>query len=665
MNAIGNIDKNADNRVLLGQSKVMNVPEGFAEGSLSWTNVSRQIVDALADEWFAEYKPQPITKVLPKNATAGQDLAVQTFARHLFEGEGVNLLPGLEISLSDLGEQVAIPESTLGQALIAVLDKNGISWSYKTRFLNAAQILEDRPDSTFEGIAQWASYFDMPVMQSFRIFKNSKGVETALWSAPMLMGSRPMAHIDTIDFQGTHFEVTAAEAKKGTLPFGQWSSKMHVPAVFKRIFFLSETPFPSSIMNMPRSMAFKEIDAKHYPKPVIFQEFNQWFEGFWAHDGESLLDLGSPIPEAISAGWTFSTTDQDEIQTILEVVTNGLVRFASFLEDGYLNFRGNDFGFPYDLALFSGLCMDDKSVPGSSARGRSQWIPAVRLGLELAFTAMDGTQRNSLKSTGNSPELRKVLEHAVYEGVGFTVPTLINDYAFSYLIPEENWDEAEFILDTAIRFDLPIESANAMSNLAAMHFTRGDFDEARRLFLLVIERLETDLTEVSKESAVYIPEIQAEAYYFLSKVSEALGNPAESESFAKLCTEHGGYTPQEERVPSAPAPSSGLGGGGAKIGGDSGSSGGKIGGDSPPPSPSGSGGLPASSGNKIGAEPTPPATPAEPSGLGGGGAKIGGGSGGKIGGGTESTLAKFCGSCGNKFGSDTEKFCGSCGAKRS
>lgn len=659
MNAIGNNEPAEDNRVLLGQSKVMNVPEGFAEGSLSWSNVSREIVDALADEWFAEYKPQPISKVLPKNATAGQDLAAQTFAGHLFAGEGVNLLPGLEISLGDLGEQVSIPESTIGKALLEVLDKNGISWSYKTHFVNSFLVLEERPDSTLDGVAQWASYFEMPVIQNFRVFKNTKGVETILWSAPMLMGSRPMFHLDTIDFNNTHFEVTAAEAKKGTLPFGQWSSKMHIPAVFKRIFFLSETPFPSSIMNMPRSMALKEVDPKNYPKPVMFQEFNQWFDGFFAHDGQRLLDIGSPIPEAISAGWTFTTANHDEIQTILEVVTDGLVRFASFLEDGYLNFRGNDFGFPYDLALFSGLCMDEKAIAGSSARGRSQWVPAVRLGLELAFTAMDGSRRNELKQSGNSPELRKVLEHAVYEGVGRDVPTLINDYAFSFLMPEKNWDEAQYILDTAIYFDLPIESANSMSNLAAMHFKLGNLDEARRLFLLALERLETDQGGVSAESVVYIPEIQAEGYYYLSGIAKAQGNSTESEDFAKKCQEHGGYTPEEEREAPAAPTASGLGGSGAKIGGGSG---GKIGADSPevPATPSGSGGLPSSGGRKIGGD--APSAP-EPAGLGGGGAKIGGGSGGKIGG-SDTPTAKFCASCGNKFGSDAEKFCGGCGSKR-
>lgn len=647
MNAIGTNDSSKSNLVLLGQSKQMNMPEGFAEGSLSWTNVAREIVDALADEWFAEYKPQPISKVLPKNATAGQEVAVQTFARHLFEGDGVKLLPHLDFSLEEIGEQVPITESDQGKALLETLTRNGISWTYKTEFHELGKKIYQDPDSTLEGRAQWASYFDMPIVQSFRVFKDAKGKETVVWSSPMLIGTRHMEHITSFDFQGTHFEITEAQLKKGVLPFGQWSAKMHIPAIFKRIFFLSETPFPSGIMSMPRSLAYKDLDPKSYPKPVMIRNTSVWVDGFFGHDGSELMQMGSIMPETIDVGWTFSTTKQEELQVILETVTNALIRFASYLEDGFLNYRGDDFGFPYDLALLSGVSLDSDAVPGTSARGRSQWIPGARIGLELAYTGADSERRINIRVNGGSnQELRKILEHAVFEGCGAVIPSLTNDYVYSFLLPEKNWELADFLLDNAIRYGIPLETSNSMSNRAQIMFKLGKIDEARELFLLALAELAEFDDEENKQ---FSDEICAEVFYYLSEIGKLQGNEKDVEYFTLLCEGAGGYTPIEERDTSEQPSSGGLSGGG-KIGGGSG---GKIGGDAPAP-PSGSAGLPKSSGGKIGGDiPSAPEVPSK--GL-GGGAKIGGGSG--------APTAKFCASCGNKFGSDVEKFCGSCGSKR-
>jgi hypothetical protein len=98
-------------------------------------------------------------------------------------------------------------------------------------------------------------------------------------------------------------------------------------------------------------------------------------------------------------------------------------------------------------------------------------------------------------------------------------------------------------------------------------------------------------------------------------------------------------------------------GGKKKIGGDSvelPSGKDKIGSD--PGNTSGSGGLAKSSKGKIGSEAPRENAPA--------GAGLGKQSGNKIGDNTGTPLAKFCPSCGAKFGSDEEKFCGTCGAKR-
>jgi hypothetical protein len=659
MSTTGENNSSYSNMELLGESRQMNTPEGFAEGSLSWTNVARTIVDGFADEWFAEYEPQPISEVLPSQATGGQESAVQTFAGHLFEGEGVKLLPRLDFSLDDLGEQVPLTQSEQGKALLEALTRNGISWAYKTTFHELGEEVREDPDSTLEGRALWASFFDMPIIQSFRVFRDSTGKETVVWSSPMLVGTRPMEHIAAVDFQGAHFEVTDAQLKQGTLPFGQWSTRMHIPAVFKSIFYLSETPFPSSVMNFPRSMAFQGLDPQSYPMPVMIRNTNVWVEGSYARLGGGHLGLGSFMPETVDVGWTFSTTKLEELQVILETVTSGLIRFESYLEDGFLNYRGREFGFPYDSALLSGVGLDSDAVPGSSARGRSQWIPGARVGLELFYTR---ARVDELEEMGEGPEARHSLEWAVFEGCGDVVPSLINSYVFRYLLPEKDWDTADFLLDNAIRYGMPLETENSMSNRAQIWFRQGKISEAREMFLLALDQLH------DKRDPLAI-EIRAEIFYYLCEIGKLQGNEKDVEFYASLCEGEGGYTPIEERAGSeSPTSRVGLGGGRAKIGSDSGGKLGgshrvKIGADSSP-APSGSGGLPKASGGKIGG--ALQSSPAAPSGgLGGGGVNIGDPSGGKLGRDPEAPTATFCVSCGNKFGSGLEKFCGSCGAKRS
>jgi hypothetical protein len=410
-------------------------------------------------------------------------------------------------------------------------------------------------------------------------------------------------------------------------------------------------------MSLSRSIAFKDLAPQKFPKPTIVHHKNHFVQGAFASSGDSFQASGTMMPDVIEAGWLFSTTDQDEIQTILEVVTNGLVRMATYLEDGYLNYRTKDYPFPYDHSLLAGVVIGSGYEPGISALGRSQWVPGVRIGLilnetnELANAFYRDPEHNSHSNT-----YRKQAELIVNEGAGALVPSMCNTYVFCWLLKDGSYDEIERVLDSPIRLEIPRETTNAMSNLGISKYMSGDSDRAIQLF--------TDA--LAREDG----EAEAEASFYLSRIYAGQSNKTKATDFEARCAAAGGYETFDgsDRIDAtdgtpAPARSGGDAGGGAlpksSKGSLGGSGGAPVGGSSSDGLGKKNGGLGSLSTSTDDASPGLSKT--NGSGLGGPAstsesqlpkASSGGGS------------AKFCPSCGNAFTSPEQKFCPECGIPR-
>jgi hypothetical protein len=634
----------------LGASHVLQQPSDFASGSLGWETLARAVTDPLSNAWFSEYGPKPATKILGRNAFVNQDRAARVLVPSHLGAEEVELLPDLTIDLEMLGERVALDESAVGRALIEALERNGIHWAYRTAIPVDHFNSIDIPDLRTEGVAQWGTYFDMPLSQFFSVFRNIKGVETVYWSAPMLVSTRAFTQMTNFTFAGERFEVSAADLKKGALPFGEWSPKLVLPALFKSLFYLSETPFPSQIMSMSRSIAFKDLPTSRYPRPAIVHHKQHFVQGAFDATAGDFKASGTLMPDVIEAGWIFSSTEQSEIQTILEVVTNGLVRMATYLEDGYLNYRKNDYPFAYDSALLAGVVFNDKYEPGVSALGLSQWIPGVRIGLLLNETNELGElfYADSSRDSASAAH-RHQAELIVNDGAGVYVPSLINTLVFSWLFKECDFEEIDQLLDTAIRLEIPRETTIAMSNLGISKYLQGEIEEAIRLFTDALAR---------EDGAA-----EDEASFYLARIFSAAGESKKAVEFENRCTAAGGYETFDgaDSIASASGPSPAP----ARVGElpKAGSGLGVVPGSSPA-EPSG-GGLPKASGGGLG-------SPKLPSASGGGLPKAnGGGLGGPPPGASPSlpkanggVKAKFCSGCGTAFSSDDQKFCPQCGAPR-
>lgn len=592
-----------------GQSKTLVTPEGLSEGSISWESVARSAVAFQAAAWFEQYKPCHTREALPPGALDADKTMSHFFGAlaGFLDGEDSPLMiPDLEISTSDLGEEVDLTQSELGKAIIATLKSAGVTWKYETLFPISHTESVELPEDRTTGVSQWGTYFGLPIEQMFRVFRNDKGEETCLWSSNMLAATRPFEHLTWREVRaydtGELMVATLSEesVSKGALTFGQWSTKIFIPQFATRLFFMAETPFPSNVlMTWGRNIAFgDDVPAEKYPRPVLINKQQSYARGAFGEEQGSFLASGTIMPHVVEMGWTFSTTDQTQIQKILEVITTGLTRIATILEDGYLNYRTNDFSFPFDDVLLSATKFDVDTVPGEEALALSFWVPVVRLGILLNET----NARSHVAVNQNDVDEQYWVS---LNGAGAFVPNAVNSLVYSTLIAEQEWFTIDRLLDASVRMNVMNESTNSLTNWGIAKFKQGLVDEA-------IEKFELALARPDKYS-------EAEASYWLAEIWEQQGDATKAQAFRERCQTAGGYVPD-----SGFSPSGGPASPAAQSSGElSKSSGGGLGGGGlGTPSASVSG--PASSGN----------------------------------------LAAFCRQCGTKFENDTAKFCGNCGSPR-
>ena len=213
-----------------GESTSLVTPEGLTEGSISWASIARTAVEHQAASWFEEYKPCQTREALPAGAIDADETVsnfFKTFAAFLDGEDSPRMIPDLEISTADLGEEVDLTESALGRAIVATLKNAGVTWEYNTFMAVSHLESVELPNSRTTGVAQWGTYFGMPIEQMFRVFRNSKGEETCLWSSNMLAATRPFEHLTTREVRASDTGellvagISQESIAKGALTFGQ------------------------------------------------------------------------------------------------------------------------------------------------------------------------------------------------------------------------------------------------------------------------------------------------------------------------------------------------------------------------------------------------------------------------------------------------------------
>jgi hypothetical protein len=515
-----------------GSSRTPTYPDGFADASLSWSSVGRAINEGLADEWFSAYNPVPVLQSVSPEAAKDTNDSFKSFASFLLDDENMKVIPAFKKHFEDFGEIQKLDLSPLGQALISALEKLGVTWSYETVFPIDERTVMELPDVHEEGIAQWSSYFGMTVQQRFRVYKDSQGIETILWFCHVLAATRDFEQLRTrwfdLDDGRYETEISEEDVARGALTFGQWSTEFFIPSLAKKLFYLAETPFPSSIMAFPRSMGYRDLDEAKYPDPFFVNESKVHVGGAYEAVDGGLLGSTSLFPNVISMGWALKSSDFESISTILPQVTDGLVRINSYLEDGYLNFNGADEPYQFDRVVLSASTFDPESDRTGSAVGLSRWIPVVRTGFLLNESNVRATAADEELRTGDQDKLRSEYSWLANDGTGAFVASSINTFVYVWLLPEQRWDEIDRLLDAAVRLDVKNQSTNAMSNWGISFYMRGEMEIAMELF----------------EKALNRPDgyAEAEASFFLARIWEAGGNAVKSAEYTVRSENAGGYS---------------------------------------------------------------------------------------------------------------------------
>lgn len=528
-----NLDDAVDNPE--AHRKPLEASNGYAAEAFSWGNLALDLVGANSTAWFGGLHP-----VTPREAIARRGWSVShplaaTVMPYFFGDDPELLLPDLLVDPDELGESVPINASPLGNKLIGVLDELGVHWEFETVQVtgpddeNPGAILRVDVNHQLEGVGRWSNGFNTPIIESFRIYRQSDGSEQILWFTDVLAASRAYSHmigreVAPADDEGSYVWVTPPE--EGELPQGLFAEQLAIPRVAKRAFFLAETPTPSTqILGLSRAVAYPEVDEQSYPKPTVFYERDSFTQGVTNND----TYMGSLFPTVVKMGWRIGDVSAEQLRTIIPVITDGLTKLSTIFEDGYRNFNRADFPAYFDLLLDSAAVLRYNYSPEVSAAGYSRWIPVSLVGMKVQETVELATAGLEYDEIGNDLEAESALRRVAADGVGIMVSNITNTLAFSYMLPQGEYAYAAQLLDSASRLPAGYQADNAYSNRGIAHYLLEEFDDAERIF--------RELLELPGNPCA------AEANYYLAQICEATGRASEAANFRRDCEAAGGYVP--------------------------------------------------------------------------------------------------------------------------
>ena len=526
------MNKNVGSEFEVG--KVLRPNDFYSEGSLTWANLSLVMAGLQACSWFEGHGTSGLRETWGLDASKSFD-EVQSWL--LEADKDAQIIHGSLTEDDTFGETVSIPDSTLGKAIIEALDRAGVVWEYRTRYILDHTQFFEVDDAKLEIETHWNSYFGMRHVQTISIRRSSTGEETAFWKSQVLVASREFEHIETItnSIEGLHYLVEPEDLPDGWT-VGNMPLKAHLPILATRLFYLAETQFPGThLMSFPRQARFgQEFDANDLPEPSIqFSRSDGAFGtlGTVASFGdEAPQAMYSVFPMVVSMGWRISTVNPESLDQILKVIPEGLVRIHTILEDGYLNGRSKDAPFNFELVTGAAVRLDEGRESGTSALGLSEWIPASHVGVYLADTLSAAGEMH-----GNNG--RECASSGAYDGLGLYAASCINTLVFGYLIAEGDFYMIERLLDAAVRLGVGDESERACSNWGIARYRNGDLEGAIRKF--------EETLSMNSETSVL-----DEVYYYLAVIHQELGNTAEARRYKELCDQAGGYESSDFQVKS-------------------------------------------------------------------------------------------------------------------
>jgi hypothetical protein len=441
----------------------------------SWRNFTLSVADDVSTRWFSEDYTSILTSDYFSKTVAEVDEGLRevTSTDSPFSGVGANkeefansrVFPEFDAKPEMWGERVPIDHSVLGKAIMSELNAWGINGSFSNRqYHGRGDLFTDGGEGAprLQWAGYWGTSFGTPTSQYFEIYRSAEGDERAFWFINALVETRRSNNFAEI-MQRTAMAMAA-----------------------KKLFWIAEDPFPSSVLFTvsSRGAVFHGAQPAARPKPVVWACEQSLANGAALQGGAEKV-LTRIHPKVVRLGYSFDARSMGHLQNFLTVVCDGLVHIASIIEEGFLNFRGADYAAPFDDVFFSPHILNpDSDLPDSVTRGMPRWVPETQIGP----LQRDSTASYDTAMSGECSNASEVLEWVADDGAGDAVASAINSLAFSYLLPEGKFDRAERYLQDAIDLDVWNESTNAMANLGNCHIMSGDSESGRALLLSALDR---------------------------------------------------------------------------------------------------------------------------------------------------------------------------------
>lgn len=497
----------------------------MSENALRWDTLTREMTDQLALDWFSDLEPVSVLRAIePRTVNEGLFQIITPFSNNeVPTDENVNkVIPGIIREQSEFGEPLVIKDTHLGKQTILALEKAGMTWSYEGDIESPTAILNET-----KAVATWLSAFGLLVNQSFEIFSRN-GEEFCYWSAPQLIATRAFEHIYRLELFGDGDGSDPSVALSGDpesdnldLTFGEWSTQLYVPILAQSLFYLAETPFPSTPVSLSRHLAFSGLDIQKLPIPRLRIRRNELVSGMAILESGDSRVARSNFPVVIDFGWEFNCTSPDDILVILNNVTNGLVRISTYLEDGFLNHVDSESSFPWDFATFSACIFTAEYVEGESHLGYSSWLPATFAGAIYNYSV-------ELLAKVQTSDDGFLAQKLAFDGVGLPAARGINTFVLNHLQNNEDLEWlCDHLLDAAVRLDVPNESTTALAIWGIIKFENGSLSEAKQKFEAALDRQDRYREALASE--------------YLSLIFELENDLELSEHFKQRCQAAGGY----------------------------------------------------------------------------------------------------------------------------
>ena len=455
-------------------------PEGYTDGVFEFGHSNKLIVEAQAAHWLSEdtLSSKEILQSAGSNFDPGvsDDAIHRAFTRHNQALDGFTPIPWAD--------------SVLGQRFLKVITDLGVSFgpmhigfqlSYTDE--NNREVVEPIGEQ-YDWIAgTWGTSDGQPYLQIGRVYKSeATGEEKIYWHIEALARTRyPLADREP------HF-----------------SNLVMIPSLLQSVFYVCETKFPSSLVTMPRSMAF-EVDHEktpELPQPYIQTQRNA--RATYIDKANLGQVLTFVVPELTRLGYIITENySEEDLKQYIPTMFDTLMRIPNVLLDGFANWDIDS------QVPFQGRLGADIAFMGETPANRCGFmVPAFIYGKLSWRTKERYNAAFRILMQGEESKNMELIDKSIDEfmalatfGVGEVFAHATNTLANTVIELKNSASDAfGEMIEYISRYPIDFQDVNALSNLARFHIKMGRIPQAEAVIDRAITRVDSGFEAVVNQT---------------------------------------------------------------------------------------------------------------------------------------------------------------------